>query len=212
MRKESIQQRRKVHRERIEEKFCLREERFSGWIGAVEEEHWEVKQSLLRRSSQVSSWCISYFIFTFTVLHLLLLLFGALFACLVVDDRGHMSFADFWFVHVLIVIVSITVLFSITWTQWNSVSFCLIWRYWLSFFLFESVSTFLTSPSPLKEHEMWLFLVLVLFICFLLFSLVLLCSSLCYFSLVFLIHLIWESGLMDLSVRIRYRACYWGMH
>ena len=53
------------------------------------------------------------FIFTTTVLHLFLLLFGALFACLVMDDRGYRSFADFWFVHMPIVIVSVIDLFSI---------------------------------------------------------------------------------------------------
>ena len=53
------------------------------------------------------------FIFTTSVFHLLLLQFGALSACLVMDDRGYTSFADFWFVHMPIVIVSFIVLFSI---------------------------------------------------------------------------------------------------
>ena len=65
---------------------------------------------------------------------------------------------------------------------------CFILRYLnilVAFFLFEYTSTLPISPSPLKEHEMRLFLVRILFVCFLWFSLVLLCSGLCSFSLVF---------------------------
>ena len=36
----------------------------------------------------------------------------------------------------------------------------------VAIFLFEHASTFLTSLSPLKEYEMWLFLVHILFVCF----------------------------------------------
>ena len=43
----------------------------------------------------------------------------------------------------------------------------------IAFFLFESASTLPTSPSPLKEHQMWLFLVHILFVCFFWFSSVL---------------------------------------
>ena len=123
-----------------------------------------------------------------------------------------MSFADLWLVLMLIVIVSFTVLFSIIWTQWSSVSFVLFEDFGF-LFLFESASTFPTGPSPLKEHEVWLFLVHVLFVCFFLFSLVLLHSGLYSFSLDFFMHLIWGSGLMDLSVGEKWSwACSWGMH
>ena len=65
---------------------------------------------------------------------------------------------------------------------------CFILRYLkilVAFFLFEFTSTLPTSLSPLKEHEMRLFLVHILFVCFFWFSLVLLCSGLGSFSLVF---------------------------
>ena len=49
----------------------------------------------------------------------------------------------------------------------RTVKLCFILPYLkilVAFFLFES--TLPTSPSPLKEHQMWLFLVHILFVCF----------------------------------------------